>query len=216
MKTNPAIRGPRNWIIPYPIGARSDFGEEHSSNTLSDGRNILFVGQVATHKGVDLLLEAFALLKTSDLNVTLNVVGGCDEPDLMKRLAAEKENARVKYWGYREDVLDMMKKADLYVHPSPPSRFHESFGRGVVEAMSVGTPAVCFKSGALQEIVTDGQTGLVCKYETAECLADTISRLLHDHELRSQCGRLAREQYENTYSDHRVKSLWLELLKAQL
>jgi glycosyltransferase involved in cell wall biosynthesis len=214
IKANSFIRTRRNWIIPYPIGSRSNIAQEHSLNTLGDARNILFVGQVAKHKGVDLLLDAFALLRTSHLNVTLNVVGGCDEPDLMKRLgpASEKKNGWIKYWGYREDVLEMMKTADVYVHPTPPSRFHESFGRGVVEAMSVGTPTVCFKSGALQEIVTDGQNGLVCSDETAECLADNISRLLNDHGLRNQCGRLARKLYESNYSDARVKSLWLELL----
>jgi glycosyltransferase involved in cell wall biosynthesis len=214
-KQNRFVRRSKNWIIPFAISARPNMQTSiNKEGGKALGHNILFVGQVAKHKGVDLLLDAFRLLNLSKNDVMLHVVGTCTDADLEKRMKQNKgtNGSRIKYWGYRGDVLNMMKAADVYVHPSPPSRFQESFGRGVVEAMSVGTPAVCFASGALQEIVIDGKTGFLCEEESASCLAKNIERLLHDDELRARCGRSSFEEYQRHYSKARIRSRWLVLL----
>jgi glycosyltransferase involved in cell wall biosynthesis len=209
MKANSFIERRRNWVIPCPIVRSKTAGSSAPGNQ----RRILFVGQVAKHKGVDLLLDAVEILQPQHPNLFLDIVGGCEEPDLLKRIESMLGNGmRVKFWGYRPDVLEMMELADVYVHPTPPSRFHESFGRGVVEAMSVGTPSVGFHSGALKEIVRHEQTGLLCEEESARCLAENIDRLLRDDNFRISCGIEAAKRYLSEYSNERVKSLWLELL----
>lgn len=211
---NPYLVKRRNAIIPCPIGARAESGDARGIKAAFDGRNnIVFVGQVARHKGVDLLLDAFSLLANYRDGTTLHIVGGCDDPVIKSRLNRQGPNGcEVKYWGYRDDVLDLLRRADVYVHPSPPSRCSESFGRGVVEAMSVGVPAVCFRSGALRELVVHEGTGLVCEEETPECLAHNLERFLADDELRRRCGDRAREEYEKRYSDAYVKSQWRTLI----
>jgi glycosyltransferase involved in cell wall biosynthesis len=214
LSVNPFVSKRRNSIIPFPIGKRNCPGDQSEVIEAFNGkRNIVFVGQVARHKGVDLLLEAFRLLSDSQNNTTLHIVGGCNDPLIEQQLKAQSaNNCSVKYWGYRNDAIDLIQRADVYVHPSPPSRFNESFGRGVVEAMSVGVPVVCFRSGALQEIVVHEQTGLVCDEESVEALEANIRRLLADERLRKHCSEQALDRYKAKYHDSLVKGLWLSLL----
>lgn len=213
-EANPFITSRRNRVISYPLVRTLDGSESSQTKT---SQSILFVGQVARHKGVDLLLDAYEKLKLRHPQLMLDVVGGCDDPELIRRMDLMSANGKpgVRRWGYRSDVLAMMKAADIYVQPSLPSLFAESFGRGVVEAMSVGTPSICFESGALKEIVRDGETGLICKQETADCLVEKIELLLTDNDLRRRFGSKASALYEKKYSNNLVKSKWLELLTSE-
>ncbi len=213
--SNPCIGRRQNWIIPYPVLARPTSLKENGHFSKA-GVNILFVGQVAKHKGIDLLLDAFARLKKSNNNLTLHIVGSCGDADLARLIEPmnNRSDSQVKYWGYRDDVLDLMKKSALLVSSSPAAT-NESFGRVIVEAMSMGVPAVCFRSGAVQEIVAHEETGLICEEESAECLAKTIATFLGNEELRSYCGKQALSLYQQLYSVDRVKALWADLFGAR-
>ena len=215
-RPNAYIRKKQNWVIPCPIQPRLEIAANETVEIGSDTFNILFVGQIAKHKGIDLLLDAHELLRQSQPKVVLHIVGNYQDEDSAIRIKeAVHRNVGIKYWGYRDDVLDIMKMVDVYVHPSPPSRFSESFGRGVVEAMSTGTPVVCFRSGALEEIVIHEQTGLVCTEESAADLARNLSRFLNSADLRNRCGRLARVEFEENYNSPSVKARWMELFELK-
>jgi glycosyltransferase involved in cell wall biosynthesis len=215
-RPNAYLRKKQNWVIPCPIQPRLEMAANETVEIGSDTFNILFVGQIAKHKGIDLLLDAHELLRQSQPKVVLHIVGNYQDEDSAIRIKeAVHRNVGIKYWGYRDDVLEIMKMVDVYVHPSPPSRFSESFGRGVVEAMSTGTPVVCFRSGALEEIVIHEQTGLVCTEESAADLARNLSRFLNSADLRNRCGRLARVEFEENYNSPSVKARWMELFELK-
>jgi len=205
----------KHYVIPVPMSVKSN-GHIRQSLPASDNgtRNILFVGQVARHKGVDILLDAFDVLAESHDNLVLNIVGGCDDPHLRQRLENQDvgNGCKVKWWGYQDDVSQFLTRTHLYVHPSPPSRFHESFGVGLVEAMSLGIPSVCFRSGAFQEIMIHEETGLICEDEQPLAFAKSIERLLRDAELRNHCGQQAAKRYQEKYSSANIKRCWLEAL----
>jgi glycosyltransferase involved in cell wall biosynthesis len=208
--SNPAITRKKNISIPYLL----DFRTMDEGPTIGDGcgkREIFFVGQVSYHKGIDLLIEAFEMLKPDDAR--LNIIGA-PPPHYKEQFEALlhrcSQTCDVRFLGYQSDVLRHLRSAYLYVHPSPPTRFHESYGRGVVEAMSLGVPSVCFRSGSLQEIVVNGQTGIVCEEETPQCLAEAIRRFLGDPMFRENCGKDARIRYETVYSQLKVRPAWVE------
>jgi glycosyltransferase involved in cell wall biosynthesis len=178
--------------------------------------NVFFAGQVARHKGTDLLLDAMAMLAADYPNLALHIFGGCEDEDRLRaEIASRGLEGAVRYWGYREDVGDLLRSADMHVHPSPPSRFAESFGRTVVEAMAAGVPSVCFRSGVLPEIVEHGQTGWVCETESAAALAEGMRALLADPGLRAQMGRAARRKYETCYDDLAVRQKWLNYFRGE-
>jgi glycosyltransferase involved in cell wall biosynthesis len=143
-------------------------------------------------------------------DVMLHLIGEGKEEfraTMQDEINASGLQGRVKFWGFREDATRLLRFAYLYVHSSPPSRFHESFGRSVVEAMAHGVPVVCFRSGALQEIVLREKTGLICD-EAAESLAQALNRLLQHAECRDEFGESARDRFEKSYSKRAVLPRW--------
>lgn len=213
-KKLPAIRSKRNVIVPYIMEVDERLPDDPEvCRELSAQRNLLFVGQISRHKGVDLLVAAFKIVAANHADVMLHLIGaGNDEfrGELESRISAAGLTKRVKFWGFREDATRLLRFAYAYVHSSPPSRVHESFGRSVVEAMAHGVPIVCFRSGALQEIVFHEKTGLICE-ESAEVLAEAINRLLRDSGFRNSCGANAREEFEKFYSKPAVLDRWRQV-----
>jgi len=174
-------------------------------------QNIVFAGQVAFHKGIDLLIEAFTRIAARHPDAVLHIVGGCEELYLPAfRSMCEQSAAadQIKYWGYRADAPAFFRDAYICVQSTPPSRCAESFGRTVVEAMAFGVPTVCLRSGGLAEIVLDGETGLICS-ETADSLAAGIDRYLEDRTFRDECGSGALRRYRECYSPEVVRPLWV-------
>ncbi|HEX6823774.1 MAG TPA: glycosyltransferase [Candidatus Sulfotelmatobacter sp.] len=202
-KSMPAIRSKQNFIVPCLVEVDERLPDNFDvSRELLKWRNIFFVGQISPHKGVDLLVEAFIEIAAKHSDLKLHLVGeGNPEirAELERRIHAAELADRVKFWGFRQDATRLLRFAYLYVHSSPPSRFHESFCRSVVEAMAHGIPVVCFRSGALQEIVLHEKTGLICE-ETSEQLAEAIERFLRNDGFRNACSESARETFNNSYS----------------
>ncbi len=217
IRTNPYIARKKTFICPGRTQSwRLCDSDPQVRRQLEGKRNLLFVGQVSRAKGIDLLLEAFASLASEYPDIHLQVLGeGPEEQPLRRTIASLGLESRVHLWRYRDDVHDFLRLTYLYIHPSPPSRFVESFGRGVVEAMSQGVPTVCFRSGALQELVVHGRTGLLCEEETLECLTRNIRRLLDEPEFRNECAGAAVSRFRELYSDDRIRTRWLEFFERR-
>jgi glycosyltransferase involved in cell wall biosynthesis len=214
----PAIKRKRNFVVPNILEVDQRLPDDPEvCHSFTGRRNLFFVGQISGHKGVDILLKAFSLIAPKYPDVLLHLVGGCGN-DFRRELDREIESAglgdRVRFWGFREDATRLMRFAYVYVHTSPPSRFHESFGRSVVEAMGHGVPTVCFRSGALQEIVLHEKTGLICE-ESASSLASALNRFLEESKFREVCGKEARQRYEQEYSSVVVRPRWAQLLRGK-
>ena len=213
--TVPAIRGKRNIVLPYIVEIESNVRENPAAERVLCGtRNVFFVGQVSRHKGVDLLVRAFEPIARQHVDVTLHLLGGCNEEvrhELDEQIAAAGLSDRVRFWGYREDVLDLLRFAYLYVQSSPPSRFHECFPRSVLEAMAVGVPTICFQSGALPEMVLHERTGLICE-ESVASLSDALNRFLVDKDFRDRCATRAKQRYEELCSPRRMRQSWIQFL----
>lgn len=177
-----------------------------------NSRSILFIGQIAQYKGADVLLEAFLQLISTYSDITLHFVGSVHndfQETFTDTINAPEADGRIIHWGYREDRHDFLKGAYILVQPSRPSMFAESFGRGVVEAMAAGVPAVCFRSGALPEHVIHQETGLICGEESPECLAYSLRILLDDRNLRDKLANAARTRYKSRYSPEIVRKQWV-------
>jgi glycosyltransferase involved in cell wall biosynthesis len=85
-----------------------------------------------------------------------------------------------------------------------PSRA-EPFGRTAIEAFAVGTPVVASTVGGLQEILTDGETGVLVPYGDETALADSLRRLLASPDLRQKICTNARREAEEKYHEHKYE-----------
>src|SRR5829696_1068900 len=141
---------------------------------------VLFVGRLASQKGVRALVAAAGLLKDPRAQVLL--VG--DGPE---RLALEREaerlgvGGRLHFVGFlaHDRLPAVMSHADLLVLPS----LYEELGTVLLEAIQVGLPIVASKTGGIPDVIKDGVNGLLVPPSEPEALAHAINRLLADRKL---------------------------------
>jgi glycosyltransferase involved in cell wall biosynthesis len=210
---NPFVLGRRNSVIPPAIRLRQPGNIDGTHDP--SRRNIVFIGQIAPHKGVDLLIDAFSALAAGHRDLLLWIAGGVYDENRAwfdASLRSSSHRDRIHHLGYRDDVPEILKRAYVLAIPTRPSLFQESFGRVAAEAMAAGVPCVCFKSGALEEVVVHRHTGLVCDTESAECLTANLEEFIRQPELRDRCGCNARLRYDQHYSEATVRRDWLQLL----
>lgn len=157
-----------------------------------DEEGVLYVGRIASGKGVDLLAEAFARLARDRPSVRLALVGpdyGAKE-SAARRLAERGVATRARLYDAadEDDLPALYKAARVFVLPSR----YEAFGLVLLEAMAAGVPIVATRAGAIPDLVEDGETGLLVPPEDAGALARAIGRLLDDADLARRLAEASR------------------------
>jgi D-inositol-3-phosphate glycosyltransferase len=160
---------------------------------------LLFVGRIEPLKGIDTLLEAVSIMRKGQIYVCLTVIGGDPDADQddqqgeMSRLQLLREKYgledMVTFLGSRsQDTLPYYySAADAVVVPSQ----YESFGLVALEAMACGTPVVASQVGGLAFLIQDGVTGYTVPVDDPQALADRLTTLINDPELRQRMGERA-------------------------
>ncbi len=168
----------------------------HDALGLNGRRVLLFVGRLDPLKGLEIVLEAMALLEDRD-DVELVVVGGeqegKSETARLRRVADVLGlGDHVRFVGMvpHEDLPNYYSAAEALVMPS----YYESFGLAALEAMACGTPVVAARVGGLPAVVRDGETGFLVPWHCPEPFSQRIEMLLTNKGLRDSMGRAARER----------------------
>lgn len=152
-------------------------------------------------KGLPVLLDAVAKLRTQHPALTLRVIGKLnpDGPTAARLTALGLEHCVQFEHGLSEAALRARyAEATVAVVPS----LYEGFGFPAVEAMACGTPLVSTTGGALGEVV--GDAGLTVPPGDSTALAEAIDRLLRAPELRQGLGARGRRRVRETFSWHGV------------
>lgn len=154
----------------------------------------VFVGRLASEKGLETLLKAW---KALDGKVPLKVVG--DGPMAAAVQGSEAKDAGVDWLGHRsaQEVYSLIGEAMFLVFPS---ECYETFGRVGIEAFAKGTPVIASRLGAMAELVDHGRTGLHFEPGEAGDLVSKIRRLLADPRELSQMRQAARREFERRYT----------------
>jgi L-malate glycosyltransferase len=160
------------------------------------------VARLAASRGHLVLLEAFAQVHTAIPAARLLIVGkGEFRPQLEHGIGELGLAEAVIFTGYREeDLPEVLAALDVFVLMAPGS---EGSCRAALEAMAVGKPVVAARVGALEDIVLDGETGLLIEPHARTALAHAISRLLRAPEQADQMGRRGRQRIESVFSRQR-------------
>lgn len=158
------------------------------------------VGNMRHAKGYDVLLHAAALLKQRVPACRFVIVGDAAPPDLANELAelhrALDLGDTVRYVGFRPNVEHILSSFDIFVLTSRS----EGFSIATVEAMASGLPAVATRCGGPEEIIRDGEDGLLVRNESPEAVAEALERLILDRQLRERLGSRARDDALRRFS----------------
>ena len=167
--------------------------------------DILFVGQLIPEKGVDLLLEAVALLHVEGLTATLGIVGDLEgwvapryagyRESLMARAQATDLSGRVRFFGWREDVPQLMALTRVHCCPSRPEQ-RESSANVVIEAKTAGVPSVVTATGSFPELIHHREDGWIWAEVTPRAIADGLRYFLTDPARLARAAVKARESLD--------------------
>ncbi len=147
---------------------------------------ILSVGTLQYHKGFQYLLPALGFLKDKALNFRCTIIGGGPlESDLRKHVRLLGLESYVLMTGplKQEEVLPFYKKADLLVLMAQPE-WHWGIPNVLVEALAAKTPVITTRFGSVEELVKDGETGLIVSPKEPAVLAEAIEKLYQNETLR--------------------------------
>jgi len=166
---------------------------EVSSNNCG-GEAISFVGRVSPEKGILEFLDAARKLPKNKFIVA----GSTDAMPEVTKLAPR--NVEFKGFLRGKELDEIFYQSRLLVFPS---LWFEGFPNVVAQAMACGKPVVATRIGAMEEIVDDGKTGLLCDPERKENLAEKIDYLWNRPELCAEMGEAGREKARVEYSEEK-------------
>ncbi len=152
-----------------------------------DGPFVLYVGRLASNKGLLGLIDAFRILLQREANATLVLVGpdGGMRANVERRIAELGLTRRVRLTGFVEDeglLASAFREARLFVLPSD----YEAFGLVLLEAMVQGTPVIATRVGGVPEVVEEGRGGMLVPPNDVNALAAALEELWTDEPKRRQ------------------------------
>lgn len=150
---------------------------------------VVHAGRMAAEKNYDLLLRAYAAMKTANPRCRFVLVG--DGP-LRARLQREHPDYVFPGFVPRAELARHYASADIYLHAS----LSETFGNVLTEAMASGLAVAGFDYAAARQFVRHGVNGLAVPCDRPDALVDAAVLLASDEFLRTQLRPAARDAVE--------------------
>lgn len=181
---------------------------EPAPPTEKDGFTLLFVGRLAPVKNLSTLIRATALAIPRRPDLKLWLVGHGHERAALESLVNELGIAgNVTFWGERLDVAGFFAAADVYCMSS----VSEGLPMSLLQAMSVGLPAIVTNVGGMAEVVANANSGLTPPVGDPAAMADAIIQLASDVNLRADFADNARRAYHENFTLDRMDQAYMNL-----
>lgn len=168
-----------------------------SAGMPGDSRFIVAIGRFSPEKGLDVLLEAFALLVGQIADVHLVLVGdGQEKQALQEQTSRLGLTQKVHFAGFSETPGNYVAEADVVALPSRS----EGIPNVVLEAMAMGKPVVATTVGGVPEIIEDGVSGRLVPPEQPVLLARGLADVLTDQVLYQRLAVEGKRRVQEFFS----------------
>ncbi len=163
------------------------------------------IAHMRPFKHPEVIVQACALLAKRGVKVRFLMAGGGEMRREMEELSRKLGiSGRIHWLGSVANPERLLQASDMFVLAS----VGEAFGLVLAEAMACGVPVVGSRSGAIPEIVEDGETGILTTPLDPASFADAIGRLAQDEELRRKMGTLGVDRVHRYFTlDTFVKNM---------
>jgi glycosyltransferase involved in cell wall biosynthesis len=166
-----------------------------------DEKTIITLGRLSHEKGIDMLLEAWALVGPQYPDWELKVFGSGPDESQLRAQARELglDDARILQ-GRTDNIDAALSSASIYALPSR----QEGFPVAVMEAMAYGLPTVAFDCapGVTELIEDEVSGGLVVTPGNVPGMAAALERLIKDRDLRGRLGEAGQRSVQRYSPDH--------------
>jgi glycosyltransferase involved in cell wall biosynthesis len=179
------VRADRLHVLRY--GLDPLHSAETPAGRKDDTFHIGFTGQIAPHKGVHLLVQAFRSLDAKGRPLALHIHGGLEAyPHYvahLRRLIDGDDRIHLHGRFASAQLADVLNALDVVV---VPSNWYENSPLAIMEAHAAGKPVITAALGGMAELVNDGVDGLHFRADDAADLARQLQRLIDDPALLSK------------------------------
>ena len=182
-------------------------------NIQPDDFVFVFVGRIVSDKGINELIKAFSELQAAENNeltgIKLLLVGGLEsdlDPLNPETLAEINQNKDIISAGFQQDVRPFFAISDALAFPS----YREGFPNVVMQAGAMGLPSIVSDINGCNEIIVEGENGLIIPSKNVEKLKEKMLTLARDKNLYIKLKENSRRMIENRYEQSVV---WKALLE---
>ena len=182
-------------------------------NIQPDDFVFVFVGRIVSDKGINELIKAFSELQAAENNeltgIKLLLVGGLEsylDPLNPETLAEINQNKDIISVGFQQDVRPFFAISDALAFPS----YREGFPNVVMQAGAMGLPSIVSDINGCNEIIVEGENGLIIPSKNVEKLKEKMLTLAKDKNLYAKLKENSRRMIENRYEQSVV---WKALLE---
>jgi glycosyltransferase involved in cell wall biosynthesis len=157
--------------------------------------DVLYVGQIGAHKGVDILIDAALNLCSKYENIRFTIAGALDEnsaftSELIKKINGSACAKNIELVGFIKNVNKLYENADIHVCPSA---YEEPLANVLIEAKNNGVPSIIFNVGGLPEVIRNNVNGIICGSITERDLYKAIESCYLDQDATLEMGKKAKD-----------------------
>jgi glycosyltransferase involved in cell wall biosynthesis len=187
---------------------RTDAGAGPSEK--NDGSFVFgYIGQLISRKGLETLIMAFHRLALEHAELWL--IGDGPQQDDLERLSQDLAvRERVRFFGFREDRIALLRQFDAFVLPSSL----EGIPRCLMEAMGAGIPVIASDIPGCTDLVEPGSTGLLFAFGDTHGLCEAMKTLSGDEALRSSLGQSGKTFVRRNYSARAMADAYGQLYSS--
>ena len=182
-------------------------------NIQPDDFVFVFVGRIVSDKGINELIKAFSELQAAENNepagIKLLLVGGLEsdlDPLNPETLAEINQNRDIISVGFQQDVRPFFAISDALAFPS----YREGFPNVVMQAGAMGLPSIVSDINGCNEIIVEGENGLIIPSKNVEKLKEKMLTLARDKNLYTKLKENSRRMIESRYEQSVVWNALLE------
>jgi glycosyltransferase involved in cell wall biosynthesis len=160
-------------------------------------KNIALIGRFDKEKGHSILIKALKTVLPQEPDIRVYFFGEGPDEGRIKRMT-EKENLseHIIFMGVAEDITVCISQMDIIVLPS----LSEGLPNVLLEAMAEARPVVASRVGGVDEVVVDGETGILFEPGDVQSLAEAILKLIRNRQLAEDMGRAGRVRVLEKFS----------------
>lgn len=196
-------------IITIPVGVNIPSDEEIQINKdVSLHRKTIIIGTVCRltkDKGLHYLIgAALQVIDKIDLVKFIIVGKGPQEKELKQLVAKEGVESKIIFPGRVENIANFFKSIDIFAMTS----VREGCPIALLESLSFGKPAVAFAAAGLNEIIIDGENGVLVEPFNVKAFADALLHLCSNHDYAKKLGMNGRKYVQEKYSvDEEIRKI---------
>lgn len=166
---------------------------------------ILSVGELNVNKNHRIIVEALKFVDNS--NIKYFIVGIGNQVENLKHLVSKCGlNNSIKFLGYRTDIAELDRAADIFAFPS----YREGLGLSAIEAMASGAVLLTSNRGGIVEYSIDGKTGYSYNPDDVDGFVDGINKIAYDPNFRREVSE-KNVIFAKKYSKERVLNIMREV-----